>query len=342
MKAAVLTAFNQLEIKEVARPVLKEGEALIKVLYAGMCGSDVHIFSGHHPTAKPPLILGHEFCGVIEEVKSADATGLKVGDRVVAQPILACNRCEMCVQGRENLCAALNVVGVHSDGCFAAYIKMPIRKIYRLNEATDLKLAALIEPLAVAVHDVRRSGLVAGQTAFIIGGGPIGILIALLAKLSGASQVVLSEPNEIRAALVEKFGFKVLNPTKIDLLAEVAKMTDSRGFDVVFEASGTGQGAALMTEVTKKGGVIVLVGFPKGPYPVDTGSIVTKELRVDGVRVHAQANFAAAVSLLESGTLDQPLRQLMTDEFALDEIGAAMDFSIADQKHLKVMLRMEE
>ena len=340
MKAALLTKFKQIELKELEVPKLKEGEALIKVSYAGICGSDVHVFMGHHPTAKPPLVLGHEFCGTISDIKTEGKGYLKPGDKVVAQPVISCNACDMCVDGKENLCADLNIIGVHSDGCFAQYVKMPVRKIYKLPEFVDLRLAVLAEPLAVAVHDVRRSGLLAGQTVFIIGGGPIGMMIAFLSKLTGASKIVLSEPNESRAAFAEKQGFPVLNPTKSNIQAEAMKITDGAGFDKVFEVTGTSQGAALMTEITKKGGNIVLVGFPNDNYVINTSSIITKELRLDGVRIHAQMNFAAAIGILESGMLNEQLEALITNEFSLDDICAAMRFSMEEQNHLKVILKV--
>ena len=340
MKGANLIAFNQIEVQEFPKPELQNDEALIKVEYAGICGSDVHVFSGHHATAKPPLIQGHEFSGTLAEIKTTHKTDLKVGDHVVVQPIISCNTCDLCVQGKENLCSNLNILGINTAGCFAEYVKVPLKKVYKVSPNIDLKLAALMEPLAVAVHDVRNAEFMAGQTAFIIGGGPIGLLIAMVARLSGASKIVISEINDSRIKFIEEYGFTVLNSLKVNVQEEALRMTNGEGFDAVFEVSGSRPGQALMTEICKLGGSIIPIGFPKENNPINSNSIITKELRVKGVRVHAQINFAAAVDIMESGVLNDQLYKLITNEFKLSEIQEAMKFSIEDQEHFKVILKI--
>ena len=342
MKAAVIEEFNCIEMKEVPEPKLGYDEALLKVEYAGICGTDVHIFEGHHKQSKPPLIPGHEFVGRLVKVNTDKPIDFKIGQRVVAQPLTGCGKCELCIQGRDNLCVDLNIFGVHSNGCFAEYIKVPLRKVYAISENIDPKVVALVEPLAVAMHDVRRSKLTVGQSVLVVGGGPIGILIAMVAKLSGASKVVISEINENRIKFTEDMdmGFEMINPLKNDMDSKIKELTDNMGFDVVYEVSGVQAGADLMTKAAKTGGTIMMVGIPVKSYIVDTGAVTLKELKMEGVRIHAQINFAAAVEVIKNNVFNEKLKRLITNEFNIADIKEAMEFSIKDKDHFKVLLKM--
>jgi len=195
MKAAYYAQKQNIELVDLDLPKPKKDEALIRVKYAGICGSDLHVYHGAHPTAKFPVIPGHEFVGELVELGEDAVTDIKPGEIVVAQPFSSCGVCEACISGNDNVCRDLKLLGAHKDGCFAEYVTVQAKKMYRIPGGVDLKLAALTEPLAVAVHDVRNSGLKVGQTALIIGGGPIGIFIAMVAQLAGA-QVYISEVSE--------------------------------------------------------------------------------------------------------------------------------------------------
>lgn len=342
MKAAWLEDWKEVSLKELPNPQIGNEEALIRVKYAGICGSDLHVYNGHHATAIKPVILGHEFSGEIAELKTQSNSKLKIGDRVVVQPYTSCNVCDLCVQGRDNICKELKIFGIHTDGCFCEYIKVPIKKVYGIPQNVDMRLATMIEPLAVAVHDVRRSELKAGQTALIVGGGPIGLLIALVARLSGASTIVLSEVNEYRIAMARSMGFTVINPMETDVERDSLALTGGEGFDVVFEVSGTVQGAALMTKAVKIGGKIIVIGVPKKKYEVDTGAILARELEVLGVRVHSQIHFAAAIDIVGTGLLNEDLAKIMTHEYALEDIRHAIEFSLEDQQHMKVIMKVQD
>ncbi|AGK98772.1 zinc-dependent alcohol dehydrogenase [Clostridium pasteurianum] len=344
MKAAVIEDFNNIVMKEVPEPELGYDEALVKVEYAGICGTDVHIFSGHHKQAKPPLIPGHEFVGRLAKVNTDKPIDFKIGQRVAAQPLTGCGKCELCIQGRDNVCVDLNIFGVHSNGCFAEYIKVPLKKVYAVPEDIDPKIVALVEPLAVAMHDVRRSNLMVGQTTLIIGGGPIGILIAMVAKLNGASKVVISEINEKRIKFAEDMdmGFDMINPLKDDVDGKIKNLTDNMGFDIVYEVSGVQAGADLMTKAAKIGGTIMMIGIPSKNYNVDTGAITLKELKMEGVRIHAQINFAAALDVIINNVFNDKLKRLITNEFSIENIKEAMEFSINDKDHFKVLLKMDK
>ncbi len=339
MKAALFADKNKLELAEAPIPEIGPGEALVRVAYAGICGSDVHVWQGRHPTATYPRIPGHEFSGVLEKMNGAPRDGLNPGDRVVVQPFWSCGMCEPCISGMDNVCRELKIFGIHEDGCFAEYVRVPLKKVYRLPGNVGLKLGAITEPLAVAVHDVRRSGLQVGERALILGGGPIGMLIALVAQHTGAD-VYVSEINEYRLAFAQRLGIKTINPAKCGPEQETLRITDGRGFDVVYEASGSKPCIQAATGVVKIGGTVLVIGMA-GEQPFNLGAVFAKELTVKGVRIHSQQSFEGAVALLKSGVLNGRLEQILNREFTLDECVEAMRFQVEDANHFKVVIKID-
>jgi len=342
MKAALLAQVEELGIVDLPVPAPGHGEALVRVKMAGVCGTDLHVYHGHHRTARLPVVLGHEFAGELVEINGECRAPLHAGSDVLVQPYYACGSCGPCVQGRDNVCSRLSILGVHRNGCFAEYVVVPLRKVYPKPANISLQLSTLAEPLAVAVHDVRMSGLQVGQTAFVIGGGPIGVLIALVARLSGAAKVVISEVNPYRIRLAQEMGFTVINPRETDIIREALLEPGGCGYDVVYEVSGTRQGAEIMTQLAKIAGTIVIVGVPTEKYPIDTGGILAKELRIVGVRIHAQLNFMDSLAILESGVLNADLAKFIDKVFCLEAIEDAFRYSIEDQEHFKVLVSMPE
>ncbi len=339
MKAAYFMAPNELAVKETAMPQLKDGEALIRVEYAGICGSDVHVFCGQHGTATYPRIPGHEFSGTLVEARGVIRDQLKPGDPVVVQPVWSCGFCEACITGHDNVCQSLHILGIHKDGGFAQYVKVPAEKVYRLPQQISLKLGALTEPLAVAVHDVRTSGIRAGQKALIIGGGPIGILIGLVAQYSGA-EVYISEINAFRIKFMEAMGFCVLDGTDPCGLDRINEITDGRGFDVVYEVSGSRAGQQMMTSACKIRGTIMAIGMGGTTAPVHMGELIAREQRLEGVRIHSQVNYEGALRLLEKEWFRDKLEKIITRTFPLEEFEQAMEYQIRDPYHFKVLIRM--
>ena len=202
MKKLVLTGIEKLELVEEPIPVPGEEEAVVRVVYAGICGSDMHIIRGQHPTARPPFVMGHEACGVVTAINSRRRTDIKVGDKVAMHAVQGCGSCAGCRSGRENLCKNIKIMGAGIDGFYSEYVRVRADRLIRFKDDVDMKIAALVEPLTVAVHDVRHSGLQAGEDVYIAGAGAIGILIGLFAKLNGAANVVLGEisPDRIKIA----------------------------------------------------------------------------------------------------------------------------------------------
>ena len=339
MKAAYYSKKHAIDLVDLDTPQLKKGEALIKVKYAGICGSDLHVYHGAHPTAKFPVIPGHEFVGELVELGEDAGTDIKPGELVVAQPFSSCGVCEACITGNDNVCQSLKLLGAHMNGCFAEYVTIPAKKMYRIPSRVDLKLAALAEPLAVAVHDVRRSGLKVGQNALIIGGGPIGIFIAIVAQLAGA-QVYISEVSDCRLDAIKKMGYKTLNPINADFDQQVEEITKGKGFDVVFEVSGSKAGIASMTKLVKISGTVMVVGMASDKYPVDTTTVLLKQLNLLGVRIHSQEAFAAAVDILIDGKLNDQLNKLISRTYSLADVKEAYEYVLSSTDYFKVLLEV--
>lgn len=340
MKAAVVQDFNEINIEEKEKPQLGEEEALIRVTHMGICGSDVHLYQGKL-AANYPIVPGHEFSGYLEKINS-QKYDYKPGQKVVAHPLTACGVCDLCKAGRENACKDVAISGIHKAGGFAEYIKVPAGKIYPLPKDMDLKLSALLEPLAVAVHDVRRSEMQIGQTVYIIGGGPIGILTAIVAKAAGASRVVVGEFNNYRIGFMRSLGIEVadLNNTTLEEVTENA--TGGKGFDIVFEDSGAAAAYVDMVNVAARGGTIMLIGMPSKKQLVDITECAKKELRLIGCRIHSESNYAAALEVMKSGEYNGEFEKLITHTFPFAEISDAMKFAVEDTKHVKIVLEMQK
>ncbi len=341
MKAAVLTDFNKIEIKDVKIPDIKDDEVLVKVKYNGICGTDIHVSQGHHSSAIPPLVMGHEFCGVIDKKGKKAGAQFSIGDRVVVQPYESCGECDACKSGSENVCSNINILGIHRNGAFQEYVNVKASKLFKLDDSIDDVSAALVEPLAIAVHDVRKSGLGVGDSVAIIGGGPIGLLIAIVARINGASKILISEINPSRIKKAEELGFTVFNPVENNLIKESMLITDNKGFDVVFEVSGSKAGNLMMTQLVKISGTVIVVGIPAENCPVDTDSIFKKEIRIMGVRLHSKSDFQTSVKLLSSEENRRYISQLITAQYPLVQINEAFKYLKEGKGVYKILIKIE-
>jgi threonine dehydrogenase-like Zn-dependent dehydrogenase len=255
MKAALLKKWEDMQVIDIEKPKPDKDEALIRVIYAGVCGSDITVYSGKHPTATAPVVVGHEILGIVEEINSSKPLNFKAGDRVTVEPLISCGVCEACIKGYKHVCRSLKLLGIHENGGYAEYTKVSVDKVVKVDDDIPDRIAALAEPFAVGFHVISRSNLRLGDSALIIGAGPIGLIIAITASFAGASRIVISEVNENRRKLAEKLGFETIDPTKEDPMEAVNRYTNNTGFDVVFEVSGSKAGAlltksCLLTDVT--------------------------------------------------------------------------------------------
>lgn len=299
MKANVLTEWNKLEIKNVKKPKPKADQVLVKVIYAGVCGSDVHISKHHHATATIPRILCHEIMGRVEEINATQPLPYRVGDRVVVFPLKWCGACEACMEGNFHVCRNLNIIGVHRDGGFAEYVCDSIDNIFKVPEALPDDIAVLTEPFAVGFHANMRADTKPGDHVLIIGGGPIGLLTAITARFFRASKVIISEIAPIKIKFLRDFGFDVINPTQKDLIKETNRMTDGKGFDVIFEASGSHSGYTNLVNIGKVRGKIISIGLPSDAINLDISPLISKEISILGNRVYSRSDFEKTMGMLE-------------------------------------------
>ena len=312
MKAIVYEGANQLAIKELEMPKIPEGWALIKVSHAGICGTDLNIFAGTHPRAKAPLVMGHEFSGILMQ----DIPSLLKGSRVVVYPLLSCGVCEPCKTGNKHVCNTLKLIGIDCDGAMAEYVAAPIDTILPLPSTVSLKVGALIEPIAVAVHSARVNGYQLGDNAIIFGCGTIGLCQALTLRHFGARDLVMVETDPTRAARAEGLGFTVWNPITEDIRALTLERTGNNGFDWVFDCAGVQAVADMLLDVVKVKGRIVIVASYKKPAMLPFFKGMAKETAILFTRVYTLKDFSIAAEV--AGT-EPEFENIITHVLSADE-----------------------
>lgn len=318
--------------KEIEQPNL--GEVRIKVAYAGVCGTDVHIYHGMmDQRVAMPLTIGHEMSGVVDAVGSG-VEGYEIGEKVVVRP-LDDRAVKASDKGFNHICEELKFIGIDSPGAMQEYWNVPAFTLHKLQETTDLKLAALIEPLSVATHDVRLSGLTKGETAVVIGGGPIGLLVAMVAKTKGA-QVIISEVNPNRVQKAIDLGFDAVSPVDIDLVSYVKEKTEGRLADVVFEVAGVQPALDVMTEVAGIRGRIVMVAIHGQKKEIDLFKFFWKELKLIGARVYEKEDYETAIALVTANEL--PFEEMITDIQPLSNIQQVFEDIDNNPEGLKVLM----
>ncbi|MFP5077063.1 zinc-dependent alcohol dehydrogenase family protein [Rhizobium sp. YIM 134829] len=266
MKALFLEDVGRLTLRDVERPVPGPAELLVRVEACGICGTDRHLFRGEFP-ARPPVTLGHEFSGVIEAVGNA-VTGFQPSMRVTGDPNIACGHCAQCQKGRVNLCLNLQAIGIHRNGGFADYVVIPQNQTHALPETLDPLAGAFCEPLACCLHGVDLAKIAVGASVVVIGGGVIGLLTVQLAKLAGASRIVLVTRSAAKRDLAIRLGATDgLDPAGGDVEVRLSSPEGllPGGADVVFECAGLAETVEQAPRLTARGGTCVLLGvLPAG------------------------------------------------------------------------------
>ena len=266
--AAFYRGDRQFTVETRTAPAPADGEVAVRIAYCGICGTDMHVFHGNMDARVGfERVIGHEMSGTVAAV-GAGVEDIAVGQRVVVRPLDHCGTCPACLAGHEHICHNLKFLGLDTDGAMQEIWNVPAHTIHRLPDDIRMDHAALIEPVAVACHDVRLSRLQAGEDALVIGGGPIGVLVAMVARDAGGN-VVISEVNPHRLAIARKLGFDVINPMETDLAETINERTGGKGADVVFEVSGTQPGVDAMTDCAATRGRIVMVAIHASKPEVD-------------------------------------------------------------------------
>ena len=321
MRAAFYEGNQTIRVGPCTAVTPEPGQVQIRVSYCGICGTDLHIFHGAMDhRVHMPQVLGHEMSGAIVDV-GPGVDGFSRGDRVTVRPLDPCRQCPACRAGHSHICQNLKFIGIDAPGALQGLWTVPSHTLHRLPDSLSLKQGALIEPIAVACHDVRMGAVAAGEYVVVQGGGPIGLLVALVARSKGA-RVIVSEVNPFRLNLAREFGFDAVNPLETDLVSKVTEETGTAGADVVFEVSGSAAGAEMMTKLPRTRGRIVVVAIFAQPPKIDLFRFFWRELKLAGARVYEPQDFEEAIALAASGSI--PLDRIISGIRPLDGLADAM------------------
>lgn len=334
-KAAFYERNKTMRVGECTPVAPEAGQVQIKVSHAGICGTDLHIFHGSMDArVEDSQIMGHEMSGTVAAIGEG-VNNVAVGDPVTVMP-LDTTLCDA-TDPYKHIGKDMKFMGIDTPGAFQSHWTVPAFTLHKLPNSLSLKHGALLEPLAVACHDVRLAELQARQEAVVLGGGPIGMLVALVAKAKGA-HVTLSEISPFRVDFAKSLGLDAVNPKETDLEEHVLERTNGKGADVVFEVTGSAAGAATMTKLPRIRGKIIIVGIHPNPNPVDLFQFFWKELVLIGTRVYEDEDFEAAIKLADSG--DLPLDKIITETYAIDNAQAAFERMDSGGDVMKILLEL--
>jgi L-iditol 2-dehydrogenase len=324
MKAVRLEAIGKIFVREVEKPAPGPEDLLVRVEACGICGTDRHLLHGEFPCA-PPVTLGHEFCGIIEEMGSA-VSGFALGARITGNPNIHCGRCDQCQANRVNLCRNLQAIGIHRDGGFADYVIVPQKQAYPLPLTLNPLHGAFCEPLACCLHGVDMAQIRTGSSAVVLGGGVIGLLTVQLARLAGASSVVLVTRQAAKRQLAEELGATAsVDPHAGDLIAAIAGEDGilPGGADVVFECAGVAETVEQSVRLARSGGSVIILGVMAQGAKVsfEPFDILFRELRVLGSFINPDTHGRAA-AMIASGVIK--VEPLISRTISLDEAPEAV------------------
>ncbi len=317
MLQQVMTAPGQIEFREVPTPEPAPGEALIKIMKIGVCGSDIHVYHGEHPFTSYPITQGHEVSGLVEKLGEG-VTGLTVGQKVTIQPQVVCGECYPCRHGKYNLCEKLKVMGFQTTGVASHYFAVDAKKVTPLPEGMGLDEGAMIEPLAVAVHAVRRAGDVTGQDICVLGAGPIGILVAQAAKGMGARRVMVTDVSSLRLDKAKECGADFCINTKEKDFGEA--LTECFGpdkADVIYDCAGNNITMGQAIAHARKGSTIILVAVFAGMATVDLAVLNDHELDLNTSMMYRTEDYDTAIELVNQGKVQ--LTPLISKHFAFKD-----------------------
>lgn len=331
---------EHLELRETPLAPPRDDEVLIKTAYTAICGSDMHLYRGLHPFVSLPSTIGHELSGCVAAVGSA-VTSVKVGDLVVPEPILTCGHCYNCLHGHYHMCQEVSYGYRRGNAGFSDFYVCQERWVHKLPPSTDLKAAALIEPLSVAVHGVEKAGELLGKTVTVLGAGAIGGFAATVARAKGAGKIFLVDINPLRLDFVgPSIGAVTVNPSQEDALAAILAGTEGRGSDVVIECTGTEACVKQAVELVAQLGIIVQIGIcprPLNDFPY--ARLLQKEVTLRGSQGYC-FDFDKAIGLMLDGRID--LKRYATAEFPFSSINEAFQtVSIPNTPNMKVVISYE-
>lgn len=320
MRAAVFKGKGLIEVEEVPMPKCGETDVIVKVMACGICGTDVHIFNGAEGAAAttPPVILGHEFSGIVEQV-GAKVEGIKVGDRVSVDPNNTCGNCYFCKNGMAHFCENMIGYGTTTHGGFAQYCAVHYKQVYKLAPNVSFEEGAMCEPIACCLHGIDLCEIKPGNTVMIIGGGPIGLMMVQLAKISGAAKIILLEPVAEKRAIGTKLGAHIVIDPIHENVDKVLAENNINQIEVVIECVGLKSTMMDAIKYAGKSSVAMLFGLggPNDEIPIKPYEIFRKEVTIRASYINPYTQ-GRAVNLINSGKID--VKSLMADTISLEEL----------------------
>ena len=320
MKAAMLAGKGKFVIEEVPEPVLENDEVLIKVQYCGICGSDLHVFQeGAH------VGFGHEFSGDIVGMGS-DVNGWKLGERVAVDPVVSCDECFWCKRGDLGLCEQYFIALLGYKGAFATYAKAKYYNLHKLPRGMSYEEGSIIEPTTCALHAVKVAGMQKGDVVAVLGLGPIGQLVARVAKASGAGSVYASEISQPRLEMARGSVDEVIDVSVTNPVDRILELTDGRGPDIVFECAGTVATTQQSIALVRKGGTVVIVAICFETVELPVSNINLRGLTVKGSMCFSPGEYAAALRLIKNKKID--VAPLLRRKMSLTRINDAFEMAL--------------
>jgi L-iditol 2-dehydrogenase len=319
---AVLEAPRRFAVARRDVPTPDGGEALVRVHDCGVCGSDLKMWAGTHAFLRPPLVIGHEIYGTVEQL-SGEPNGVPAGSEVVVFPPVGCGTCLHCRTGRPQLCADMRFVGGQLPGGLAEHVLVPGDNLILVSEDVPRHQRVLVEPLGVGVHAVARASLRPGEVVVVLGAGAIGLFTALVARANGADRVLVAEPSEARRRRADALGLETFDPDETPTHVAVAKLLRPEGADAVFECVGDEATIGAALAATRKGGRAVVVGNAPASLRIDGLALQRGDRSLVGVLMYDRENLVEAMEMLAAGLLDPLGEDDIVQPFALDEAGDA-------------------
>jgi L-iditol 2-dehydrogenase len=340
MKQAVMTAPGQIEFRQVELPKPLPDQVLIGIKRIGVCGSDIHVFHGTHPYTGYPIVQGHEVSGVVAEA-GKDVKDFEKGDQVVFMPQVTCGICYPCRNGMEHICDQLKVMGFQTNGAAQEFFPVPASQVLKVPPNISLDHAAMIEPLAVAVHALSRYGDVSGKKVVVLGAGTIGNLVAQSARALGAEKVLITDISEYKLNKARLCGIeRTVNTSQKDISFVILKEFGPDKADVIMECVGVQETISNAIENARKGSTIVVVGVYGIKPQVNLGFVQDRELTLTGTLMYRKKDYELAISLMRQGLLE--LDEMITRRFPFEGyLEAYQAIEASRGEYLKVMIEMD-
>lgn len=341
MLQQVMTSPGVIEFKEVPVPEPGEGQVLIKIMKIGICGSDIHVYHGEHPFTKYPVTQGHEVSGEITALGQG-VEGLSVGQKVTIQPQVVCGECYPCRHGKYNLCEGLKVMGFQTTGVASHYFAVDAAKVTPLPDNLTYDEGAMIEPLAVAVHAIRQAGDVSGKKIAVLGAGPIGILVAQVAKGMGADAVMVTDISDVRLAKARECGVDFCENTKnVNFGQALLSNFGPDKADIIYDCAGNNVTMGQAVQYARKGSTIILVAVFAGMAQIDLAVLNDHELDLNTTMMYRNEDYVDAIRLVNEGRVQ--LKPLISSHFAFRDYKKAYEYIDANRENtMKVIINVQE